>query len=283
MPARPPCAYNFYANECRAEQIERYLEGFCVPDTPPNVVAGIVPHAGWSFSGAVAAKVFKCIKEKNPPDTIILLSAIHRWGVRANSVYASGSWWTPFGDVQVDSETAAALLSELGGHLVQDSSAHSTEHSAEVQVPFIKYFFPQAQIVPIIILPDNRAEWIGFKIGETARTRQKKIVVVGTTDLTHYGPNYGFTPKGFGPEAHRWFKENDARIINLALQMKANEIVHEAATHHNACGAGAMAATVSAARAMGAQRGTLVEYTSSFERMPEDEFQMAVGYVGIIF
>jgi len=111
----------------------------------------------------------------------------------------------------------------------------------------------------------------------------KIIVVVGTTDLTHYGDPYGFTPFGYGPEAKKKMKENDARIIELALRMKAADIRKEAQKSHNACGSGALAATVAAAKAMGAEKGQLIEYTTSHDVMAEGEFDMAVGYAGIVF
>lgn len=283
MSLREPCALNFYAKECNREHIERYVKGFKAPEKPSKIVAGIVPHAGWIYSGAVASKVFKCIKEKNNPDVFILLGAIHTWGVERNSVCASGSWSTPFGEVEVDEDTADSLLGLLKNRLTDDKRAHSKEHSIEVQVPFIKYFFPEAKIVPISIVPDANSALTGQEIGKIAVQSEKEIVVVGTTDLTHYGDAYGFTPQGYGSNALKWLKENDAKIIKLALEMKAEEIVREALTNYNACGSGAMAAAVSAARVMGAKKGVLIDYTTSHDMSQEKEFYMGVGYAGIIF
>lgn len=294
MSIRQPCARNFYVGECSEKQIERYLEGFQVPDEPSEVVGGIVPHAGWVFSGAVAAKVFKCIKEKSSqasgkleqksdPDTFILFGAVHRFGVRRNSVHAHGYWYTPLGEVEVDDDVAASLLSSLKRELVESPDAHLGEHSLEVQLPFIKYFFPQARIVPVAIVPEKESASTGQKIGEFAAECGKEIVVVGTTDLTHYGDNYGFTPQGYGPNALEWMRENDSRIIDLALNMRADDIVQEAMRNHNACGSGAMAATVSAAKAMGAEKGILIEYTTSHDVSKEGSFYMGVGYAGIVF
>ena len=283
MASRHPSAYGFYGRDCTQAQIEKYVEGFRAPAEPAKVVAGVVPHAGWAYSGAVAAKVLKCVKEKGNPSTFIVLSAIHRWGVQRNAVYARGAWWTPWGDIEVDSEMAAMLLQSSPNECVEDTMAHSQEHSAEVQMPLIKYFFPQAKVVPVIVLPYPGAAALGQKIGEVVVQSKKEVVVLGTTDLTHYGPNYGFTPVGTGPRALQWFKENDARITSLALAMKAEDIVPEAAQYHNACGAGAMAAAIAAGRAMGARKGVLVEYTTSYDVMREGDFQMGVGYAGIVF
>jgi MEMO1 family protein len=283
MPVRQPCAPNFYTRECREEQIEHYLKGFKVPEEPTQVVGGIVPHAGWMYSGAVAAKVFKCIKEKAQPDTFVLFGAVHSLDVQENSVFAKGSWATPFGEVAVDEANAEIILNSLGSYLVEDPAAHLSEHSIEVQLPFIKYFFPKAKVVPIMVVPDVRAALIGKKIAEEIFRSKKKMVVVGTTDLTHYGDAYGFLPWGYGPKAYERLRKNDEQIIRLAIELKTQDILKEAKRNQNACGSGALTATVSAVEALGAKKGILLDYTTSFDISPNTEFCMAVGYAGIIF
>jgi hypothetical protein len=281
MASRKPCARQFYPGDCKA-QIEKFLEGYEVPAGTIKAVAGIVPHAGWIFSGAVAAKVFKCISVKMDPDTFILLGSVHTLGPKGNSLYARGSWETPLGEVKIDEEVAERLLEYPGADILEDAAAHEGEHSIEVQVPFIKYLCPGAKIVPVSVPPDD-SHVTGRKIGEAVSGIGKKIVVVGTTDLTHYGAAYGFTPFGRGDEAKRRMRENDRRMIELALNMKYAEIREEAERNGNACGPGALSATVAAARVMGADKGYLLEYTTSYDVMPEGEFQMAVGYAGIVF
>ncbi len=281
MSARKPCARQFYPGDCGA-QIDSFLKGYEVPKEPVKTVAGIVPHAGWIYSGAVAAKVFKCISARSAPDTFVLLGAVHTWRPHGISVYAHGSWETPLGEVEIDEEVAGRLLDLLGDDIAEDPAAHDGEHSIEVQVPFIKHLCPDARIVPVAVPPDD-THIKGKKIGEAVSTIGKKIVVVGTTDLTHYGDAYGFTPYGYGGGAKKRMKENDFRIIELALNMISEDIRKEAERNHNACGSGALAATVSAAEAMGARRGYLLEYTTSHDVTGEDEFVMAVGYAGIVF
>ncbi len=283
MPVRRPCASNFYISDCTEKQIKKYLEGFDVQESIMKIVAGIVPHAGWMFSGAVAAKVFWSIKEKNNPSTFILFGANHSWGVDSNSVYPEGAWETPFGPVEVDDTTAGKLLKKMGELLEENPAAHESEHSLEVQLPFIKYFFPDAKIVPITVMPNRQSDVVGKRVAEILLESNGDFVVIGSTDLTHYGSNYGFAPRGLGPDALKWFKENDARIIDLAVRMKGEEIVAEARGSQNACGSGAMAATVSAAKALGAEKGHLLEYTTSYDVYKEREFHMGVGYAGIIF
>ncbi len=281
MSVRKMCARQFYPGDCIA-QIKSFLERYEVPKMPAKPVAGIVPHAGWIFSGEIAAKVFKCISTMSKPDTFILLGAVHTLRPRGNSLYARGSWETPLGEVIIDDEIADSLLDLLGEDMLEDPAAHAGEHSIEVQVPFIKYLCPNAKIVPIAIPPGD-AHLTGRRIGEAVPHMGKKIAVVGTSDLTHYGAVYGFTPYGYGVGAKSRMRENDFRIIELATNMKSLEIRKEAEKNRNACGPGALAATVSAAEAMGAEKGYLIRYATSYDVMPEGEFEMAVGYAGIVF
>jgi AmmeMemoRadiSam system protein B len=278
---RKQYAASFYSGASES-QIDLFLTGFKPPELASLPLAGLVPHAGWGFSGAVAAKVFQTIKAYRDPKTFVFFGTVHR-GIPDNAVYAHGSWMTPFGEVLIDVEFAERILDQTKGFLQRDESAHQYEHSIEVQMPFLKHFFPQAKAVPISVLPDGRAAELGSRMGEIMRGAESDAVLVGTTDLTHYGDNYLFTPRGYGPEGFDWMKRNDGRIIELASKLKAEQIVPEANENQNACGAGAMAATVAAARTLGSANGHVIEYTTSYDIMPERTFRMGVGYVGMIF
>ena len=109
-------------------------------------------------------------------------------------------------------------------------------------------------------------------------------VVVGTTDLTHYGRSYHFEPHGPGEEGRRWAKEvNDRRIIDLMESMAAERVVPEALEHHSACGAGAVAATVASVAHQGAEAAVVLEHTTSYEVLGGRGGGDAVGYVGIVY
>ncbi|HLB24802.1 MAG TPA: AmmeMemoRadiSam system protein B [Nitrospirota bacterium] len=280
---RTPVARNFYSGDVRA-QMEAFRKAFLPPEgLPERIVSGVVPHAGWFFSGATASKVYLSIKEKESPRTFVLFGAVHVHGVRSNSVYPAGTWETPLGPVEVDSELSRLLTAELDELLEDNAGAHVYEHSIEVQLPMIKHLFPDAKVVPIAVPPSGDAASLGEAVGNILSARAGEIVCIGSTDLTHYGASYGYAPAGYGRKALDWMRSNDGRIIRLALSMKADEIVPEAARSMNACGPGAMAAAVAAAKAMGASEGLLLEHTTSHDVYPEDEFEMAVGYAGIIF
>ncbi len=283
---QPVVAGRFYpANRASCvQQIERCLPAQPAAELPQRIVAGVVPHAGWVFSGPTAAKVFVAIRSQFTPDTVVLLSAMHGWGATRPAVYASGAWATPLGEAKVDEELAQAVLEEGKGALIDAPEAHGSEHSAEVQVPFIQHLFPQARILPVMVPPDEEAVPAGEAIARAIAGAEKAVVVVGTTDLTHYGVSfYGFAPAGSGEPALEWARANDERVINLMLQMRADEVVPESTAHRNACGGGAIAATIGAARALGAEKGVLLEYTTSYHVEPRGPATDFVGYAAVVF
>jgi AmmeMemoRadiSam system protein B len=246
-----------------------------------------VPHAGWVFSGATALAVLEALKDRRSPKTFVLFGAVHR-AIRRSAIFSNGVWRTPLGDAEVDERLAREILARADDLLADDPRAHEEEHSIEVQVPFLQHLFPDAKIVPIAVVPGEDAPEIGRRVARTIRNLDADAVCLGSTDLTHYGPAYGFAPKGVGEAALRWVRdENDRRIMDLMLRLDAEGAVPEAESRLNACGSGAVAATLAAARELGAVQGYLVHYTTSFdvmrERMGRRGFDAAVGYAGLLF
>ena len=283
LKTRRGIAPHFYPGDC-AGQIEEFLLAFQPPAEPAQPIGGIVPHAGWTFSGAVAAKVIASLRPARP-DAFVIFGAVHQWGVSEGAVYPAGAWNTPLGPVEIDSDLATLLLDACPDYLQPDADAHSREHSIEVQVPMIKYLHPRARIVPIAMPPSPNAAAAGAAVGAALAQSGRRVAVLGSTDLTHYGRNYDFAPWGGGEEALQKMRQNDRRFIDLALQFRAGEVVAEARANSNACGSGAAAAVIAAATALGATKATLVEYTTSHDvmREPPRTFDMAVGYAGILF
>ncbi|MCK4914302.1 MAG: AmmeMemoRadiSam system protein B [Planctomycetes bacterium] len=292
MPIRKPIvAGQFYPAEkdlC-IEQIEEFLQLVAIDENlPKEISAGIVPHAGWSFSGDLAAMVFAAIKKRcEKVDTFIIFGAVHNYFGKMPAVYCSGFWQTPLGQIGIDENLAKQILKSSDA--INDISAHSYEHSIEVQIPFIQYLFPKAKIVPILTSPNQQAIKLGEAVGKiiSAISPKEKIVCIGSTDLTHYGPGYNFTPVGVGQKANRWASEvNDKLFIDLTLELKAEEMLTSAAQNYNACGAGAAAATVAAVKKSGKTKGFLLAQTNSSEIMLQKTGRTAtesVGYAAIVF
>ncbi len=254
---------------------------------PGTIVAGIVPHAGWTFSGGLAALVFSAIKQQHEKvNTFVIFGAAHGYFGASPAVSDRGVWTTPIGEVVIDEELADAILGT--GQAVSDPSAHLCEHSIEVQVPFIQELFAGAKIVPVLVPPTEQAVELGTQVGEVIGKQEgKKIISIGSTDLTHYGPRYGFAPMGTGRNALTWAKEvNDKKFIDSTLKLKPVELLESAIKDGNACGPGAAAATVAAAKKLGCKRGLLLGHTTSNEIMLEKmgtTSAEAVGYAGIVF
>ena len=254
---------------------------------PETIVAGIVPHAGWTFSGSLAALVFLAIKQQHEKvHTFVIFGAAHGYFGQSPVVYDRGSWITPLGEVAIDEELADAVLS--AGPVVSDASAHRAEHSIEVQVPFVQYLFPGAKILPIIVPPREQAVALGNSIGQIInKDEHKKIVCIGSTDLTHYGPRYGFTPMGVSEDALKWADSvNDKKFIDLALKLEPERLLADAAENCNACGAGAAAAAIAAAKQIGKTEGLLLVHANSNEvmlRKMGTASADSVGYAAIVF
>jgi AmmeMemoRadiSam system protein B len=158
----------------------------------------------------------------------------------------------------------------------------------EVQVPFIQHLFPDARILPILTPPAEQAIRLGEIVASLiASDEERKIVCLGSTDLTHYGPRYGFTPMGTGKEGLKWATEvNDKQFIDFALALQPDKMLESANENYNACGAGAAAAAVAAAKALGKTKGVLLAHTNSNEIMLHKmgvTSREAVGYAAIVF
>lgn len=292
-PRMPAVAGQFYPaspDDCRAQAAAclgaRPMDGEPVAlPSEVHLVGGIVPHAGWICSGAVAGEVVSRLAARQETDTFVIFGAAHRRIGPQAAVYARGGWDTPLGTAAVDEELAAAITT-AGAPLQANADAHEDEHSIEVQVPLIQGASPGTRILPIVVPPMPGSPEVGRAVARAAERLGRRVVFLGSTDLTHYGPWYHFTPHGAGEEGVRWAKEvNDRRMLDLMVRMEAERIVPEAAASRNACGAGAVAATVAAAREAGATAGYLLRHTNSNEtlRGRQRDTDNAVGYAGVVF
>ncbi len=278
--------YDASASACRSH-VEDLLEESALPgDLPARRFGGLVPHAGWVYSGRQAAMTFKALLEGGGVETVVLLGADHTGSVEVGEVWAEGAWETPLGKMAVDEDLAAALLA--GCDLLRNNpSAHAYEHSLEVQIPLLQVLAPEVKIVPIAVPPTQQAVEIGQAVGETlAREAAGRACVVGSSDLTHHGGHFG-NPGGCGEKSESFARTNDRRMLDLIEAMAAEEIVPEALKHHNACGAGAITAAITACKAMGASVGRVLDYTNSYkvihDQYPYELDDTAVGYASVIF
>lgn len=284
-PMRAGAFYEESPSSCRHHATKLIEEAKLPEDLPDRLFGGLVPHAGWMYSGKLAALTFKALAASGPIETVVLFGADHVGAVRQGEVYDSGVWRTPLGDAEVDADLAAALL-KAGSGLRANPQAHAHEHSLEVQVPLLQVVAPAARIVPIAVPPTDLAVAVGEAVGKVLAERYPHVQVVGSTDLTHHGGHFP-APGGHHRKGVEWTVANDQRMIRLVEAMEVSKIIPEARERSNACGAGAVAATVAACRALGARRGLCLQYTNSYEIVhaiyPSDLDDTTVGYASVVF
>jgi MEMO1 family protein len=279
--------YPDYDDECIRDIKECISDARGVAELESPVIAGIVPHAGWFFSGAAAVKVFLAALQGGDVDTFILLGAAHASFSRSFAVYYGDGWQTPLGTAQINKEISDAIAESHPNAMI-DNESHMYEHSIEVQVPFIQYLSPKSTIAAVSVPPVAEAPEFGGSLVDVVKNFSGgRAVVIASTDLTHYGSSYGFTPAGEGEEGIKWAAENnDRRFIDLALKMDAAALLEHANTMQAACGGGAAAAAVSFAKAMGRSEGVLLEQTNSAKIMREKlgrKSRDSVGYAAIVY
>jgi len=284
----PLVAGSFYeasSSSCRHHAVKLLETVELAPELPAKLFGGLVPHAGWTYSGAVAARTFKALASAGGLETVVLFGADHTGSVRKGEVFDSGVWRSPIGETAIDTELAEALLASADC-LRSNPRAHEHEHSLEVQLPLLQAVAPSAKVVPIAVPPTDLAVRIGRAVGTTLARRFPRARVVGSTDLTHHGGHFP-APGGRGQAGEQWTTRNDRRMIDLIESLAEDEIIAEAEARQNACGAGAIAAAVAACKRMGATRGICLEYTNSYRVIhalfPDEPDDTTVGYASIVF
>ncbi len=285
MTADRPAAFagRFYPGhpESCARMVDELLRGVSAPPGP----GAIVPHAGWVYSGATAALGLTAVAGTQP-ETVVIFGAVHVPDANQASIYPGGSWLTPIGPVPVDEELASDLAKPP--LVVASPASHRHEHSIEVQLPFLLRLMPGVRIVPIMVRPGPSAIEVGQWCAAEASASGKKVAFVASTDLTHYGPAFGFEPHGCGATGVQWAKTvNDRRLIERIQAMDADGVLDEAEANRSACGGGAIAALIAAMGVIGATRYEELRHTCSAEvetgvRFAADA-ENSVGYESGVF
>jgi AmmeMemoRadiSam system protein B len=271
--------YPARASDCEREIKQFLSEGEGLKASGRELMGGIVPHAGWFFSGSIACNVISSLQSEKAPDVIVVFG-MHLAPDSSFFLMPEGAWETPFGDISVETRLAGELAEQFQFSL-ETPARFSQDNTVELQLPFIKYFFKDSKIVAVGVPPSSRSLKIGKAVVEISKRLGLKIKVIGSTDLTHYGHNYGFVSRGTGAQAVEWVKtENDRRLIDIMLAMEPEKVIREALASHNACCAGAAAAAIASGIELGSDRAERIAYATSYDKSPGDSF---VGYVGIVF
>jgi AmmeMemoRadiSam system protein B len=167
------------------EAIDNFLKGAKISSIEGEIFGILVPHAGYVFSGPVAAHCYKVIQGKKF-ETVVLIGDSHYEYFDGVSVWEKGEWETPFGRVKVDEELAKEILNFSKRFFVKDS-AHLFEHSLEVQIPFLQKVLKNFKILPLIFGSEDE-DWKDLAKSILKLMEKRKILVVASSDLSHYPP-----------------------------------------------------------------------------------------------
>jgi len=269
----------FYAGTSGAlrKQIEGCFTHKLGPGSLPKVadrklesIIGLVcPHAGYMYSGPVAAHAYHHLAKDGKPDTVVIFGPNHTGRGSALAIMKEGMWRTPIGDVEIDSVTAKEILRE-SQIIDADDSAHAFEHSIEVQLPFLQYLFGSAfKFVPICFLMQDleSSREVGRAVARALLG--KNALVIASTDMTHYEPQERASRK-------------DNMVIDAALKLDEERFYSAIETYDvSACGYGPVTAAITAAKALGAKKAELLCYRTSGDVI--GDFSAVVGYASIAF
>jgi len=254
----PAVAGQFYPDD--AARLRAGIDAFLRDALPARVqepAAIVVPHAGYVYSGQIAADAWRQVASLQV-ETVVILGTNHTSATfRRISVYDGAGFRTPLGVAPVDRASAERLVREGGG--VFDASVHAREHSVEVQVPFVQVVFPKAAIVPVVVGSADRVQAARFGRALAALAKDRRILVVASSDLSHYPAQKDASTvdratlagiAGFNPAAIDDASIGEAGSPTSGLVTRA-------------CGFAPILVAMEFARGRGASRGTVVSYANS--------------------
>ncbi len=234
--------------------------------TPEKAIGAVVPHAGYMYSGRVAASVYA---RAEFPETFVILGPNHTGLGAGAAIMTYGQWETPLGQVQIDHELGKAILAN-SSVLEEDHLGHLREHSIEVQLPFLQYFGRSFGFVPICLFSHEYAacQEVGQAVAKAVRESGKRVLIVASTDMSHYVSRDEAALK-------------DRKAIDTILALDP-ESLHRVVRREgiSMCGFHPTTAMLVAAKVLGATRADLVTYTDSGE--VTRDLDEVVAYAGLL-
>jgi AmmeMemoRadiSam system protein B len=293
MIREPAVAGQFYEGDEKRlrEQIKKCFLHKLGPKKLPGkqgkkrLIAAVVPHAGYTYSGPCAANVYKEIAESGPIETFVILGPNHNGVGSSVAIYPEGEWKTPLGNVGVDKDLAEAVL-KTAKIASADTTAHAHEHSIEVQLPFLQFIAKDFKILPVCIKGIRVLEEANDLVGailNAAYKLNRKIMVIASSDLTHYGPSYMYIPfKGNAKQVNKKVVEMDKKAIAAIEKLKEVEFLkHIVKNNATICGYAPITAAMIYARSMKVKSGKLLRFYTSAEI--SKDYNNTVSYAGITF
>jgi hypothetical protein len=269
---RPPAvAGRFYPDD--PARLREALDSLLAP-SPQEIETGkkiparacLVPHAGYRYSGSVAAEVFRRMEI---PARVILIGPRHFPRGASLAILSEGGWQTPLGIAPIDSPLAKKIVRACA-LLREDAVAHSAEHSLEVQLPFLQWLLPSFSFVPIVIasVAYEQLEALGHALAEVIRSERDPVLLVASSDMNHY-------------ESDAVTRVKDRKAIDRILALDPRGLFDTVRKEEiSMCGYGAAVAMLTAMRELGATHAELLRYATSGE--VNGDMREVVGYAGIV-
>jgi len=231
-----------------------------------KILSLVSPHAGYMYSGPVAANGFYQLAQDGKPELFVVIGPNHRGLGASISVMAEGIWETPLGTVKIDEEIAHRIIEECR-YAEEDDSGHMFEHSLEVQIPFLQYVYGSFEFVPICINLQTLSA--SKNLGQAIASAIKGIngVIIASTDFTHYEPQETASKK-------------DSKVIETVTKLDEDALFETVSKYRvSMCGYGAVASAIVASKLLGAKEGVLLKYATSGDII--HDYSQVVGYAAI--
>jgi MEMO1 family protein len=273
IPRPPAVANQFYPGDAvlLRKAVEQFLHD-ALPPTAETPQVLVVPHAGYIFSGQIAADAYRQAAGKDY-DTVVILGTNHTVpGFHKVALSPSSGFQTPLGVMPVDVQAIQQLLKECSD-CVADNAPHSREHSIEVQVPFIQVAIPKARIIPVVVGEPDLALCTRFGKILSEALKNRKALIIASSDLSHYPDASG--AKEADPATLKAILKLDPASFQESLVQGMNRGTRNLSTQ--ACGEASIMVALAASKSMGPSHGRIISYANSGDTLM-GESDRVVGY-----
>ncbi|MCK9614544.1 MAG: AmmeMemoRadiSam system protein B [Candidatus Omnitrophica bacterium] len=265
MIREPVVSGQFYPD--KASELRKAIEAFKLKDSARAVAYGLIlPHAGYVYSGRVAVSA---VNKVLPKKRIIILGPNHTGYGEDFGMYASGSWKIPFADLSIDCDLAQRIL-KSGTNITPDTLAHKFEHSIEVELPILYYFFGNFSFVPIVcgVATLSTYEKVATQIFLAVKNIKEDILFIASSDMTHY-------------EADSTARRKDRLALEHIVNLDAEGLVKTVKKDNiSMCGIAPVAILLLIMKKIGANKASVSLYETSADSGADAS--SVVGYAGVV-
>ncbi len=232
-----------------------------------DIMGIVVPHAGYIYSGQVAAHAYKVLQGRQY-DTVILIGPSHRVAFSGVSIYSHGAYETPLGEIIVDEHFAGMLMQR--SKLISDlPAAHAQEHSLEIQLPFLQVVLGHFKLVPLVMGDQSTATCLELADIIHQVSKDRNILIVGSSDLSHF-------------HDYKKAKELDGIVLGYVQNYDTEGLLDSlTAGKAEACGGGPLAVTMLTSQKKGARHSQLLNYANSGDVTGDK--RSVVGYASVVY